>query len=122
MTGLRGISTRLSRRSLDSSFMRRFVWILALLLLGGVLAATWYAYDKGFTKKWRGFVMDEFRKRGAEISMRRLTLEPWRGIVAKEVKVYDARDRRRVLAVIDEMRLVVNYANLAQGKAFLDAL
>lgn len=102
--------------------VRRFYLILLALLGGGLLAAGWYAYDRGFTRKWRSFVASEFRKRGVELRVSKLTLEPFRGIIAKNVKIYDARDQRRVLAVIDEMRLVINWANLVQGRTFLDAL
>ena len=102
--------------------MRRGYLILLGLLGGGLLAAGWYAYDRGFTRKWRSFVAGEFRKRGVELRVSKLTFEPFRGIVAKNIQIYDARDQRRVLAVIDEMRLVINWANLVQGKTFLDAL
>jgi hypothetical protein len=102
--------------------MRRSVLIFLALLFAVLLAAAWYASDKGFTKKWRQFVTSEFRKRGLEISLRRLNLVPFRGIVARDVRLYDARDRSRTLAVIDEMLLVINYANLLQGKTFVDAL
>ena len=96
---------------------------LGFALFGAtLLGAGWYAYDKGFTKKWRSYVTTEARKRGFEITLRKMTLEPWRGIVAKEVKLYDARDRKRVVAVVDEVRLVINYANVFQGKPFLEAL
>jgi len=102
--------------------MRRILR-LGFVLFGTTLLATgWYAYDKGFTKKWRSYVTTEARKHGFEITLRRMTLEPWRGIVAKEVKLYDARDRKRVVAVVDEVRLVINYANVFQGKPFLEAL
>jgi len=93
-----------------------------MLLAGGLLAAGWYAYDRGFTRKWRGYVASEFRKRGVELRVSKMTLHPFRGIIARDVKVFDARDRRRVLAGIDEMRLVINWANLVSGKTFLDAL
>lgn len=102
--------------------MRRVVSVILALLAAGLLAAGWYVYDKGFTKKWRAFVTEEFRKRGVELSLRKLTLEPFRGIVAKEVKIYDTRERRRTLAVVDEMLLVINYANLINRRPFLDAL
>jgi hypothetical protein len=102
--------------------MRRLLRLGFALFSATVLAAGWYAYDKGFTKKWRTYVTAEARKRGFEITLRRMTLEPWRGIVAKEVKLYDARDRKRVVAVVDEVRLVINYANVFQGKPFLEAL
>jgi hypothetical protein len=102
--------------------MRRILRLGFTLLGATLLFSGWYAYDKGFTKKWRSYVMTEARKRGFEITMRRMTLEPWRGIVAKEVKLYDAPDRKRVVAVVDEVRLVINYANVFQGKPFLEAL
>ena len=67
-------------------------------------------------------LLTEFRKRGVELSLRRLTLEPFRGIVAKEVKVYEKRGRKRTVAFVDEVLLVINYANLLRGKTFIDAL
>ncbi len=102
--------------------MRRVLLILLALLAATLLGAGWYAYDKGFTSKWRGIVTNEFRKRGFEVSLRRLTLDPLRGLVAKEVRVYETKERKRTIVFIDEMVLQVNYANLVRGKAFLDAL
>jgi len=105
-----------------SGFVRRVLLAFFALLLTAVLGAGWYVYKQGFTRKWRDQVTAEFRQRGVEVSLRRLTLDPFRGLVARELKVYDARDRRRVLAVIDEVQLDVNYANLVRGQTFLDAL
>ncbi|HEX8296873.1 MAG TPA: AsmA-like C-terminal region-containing protein [Chthoniobacteraceae bacterium] len=102
--------------------MRRVLLTFLGLLLITALCVGWYVYDKGFTRKWRNQVTEEFRKRGFEVSLRRLTIDPFRGLVAKEVKVLDARDRRRTLAVIDEVVLQVNYQNLFRGRTFLDAL
>ena len=102
--------------------MRRVLLTIFALLLAALLGAGWYAYDKGFTSKWRGLVTNEFRKRGLEVSLRRLTLDPLRGLVAKEVRVYETKERKRTVVFIDEMVLQVNYANLVRGKTFLDAL
>jgi hypothetical protein len=102
--------------------VRRVLLAFLTLLFAAVLGAGWYVYDKGFTRRWRDQVTEEFRKRGVEVSLRRLTLDPFHGLVARELKIFDARDRRRLLAVIDEVQLDVNYANLARGQAFLDAL
>ncbi len=102
--------------------MRRVVYTLVALFFGGILGAGWYAYDRGFTKKWRSFVASEFRKRGVEMSLRQLALEPFRGIVARDVKIYEGRDRHRTLAVVNEVLLVINYANFFQKKPFIDAL
>ncbi len=102
--------------------MRRILTSIAALLTLGLLAAGWYAYDKGFTRKWRTFVAREFRKRGVELWMSRLTLDPMRGIIAKNVQVFDGKDKRRTIAVIDEMRLMINWANFVRGHPFVDAL
>ena len=102
--------------------MRRVLLVFLGLLLAAGLGAGWYVYDKGFTRSWRNQVADEFRKRGVEVSLRRLTVDPFRGLVAREVKVFDARDRRRTLAVIDEIQLGVNYAALVRGQNFLESL
>jgi hypothetical protein len=102
--------------------LRRILYSLLAIVLGGLAAAAWYVYDKGFTKKWRGFVAEEFRKQGIEVSFPRLTLDPFRGLVAQDVKVFDARDRRRTLAVIDQIILGINYANALRGETFLDTL
>src|SRR4029453_5117184 len=102
--------------------MRRIIYAIFSIVVAGLLAASWYAYNKGFTRKWLGFVATEFRKRGVDLTLRKLTLHPLRGIIAKEVKVYDTNDKRRTMAVIDEMRLVINWANLIQKKKLIDAL
>jgi len=102
--------------------MRRFLVALVFILGAAILGGGWYVSTKGFTRKWRVFVSEEFRKRDVELTLRKLTLNPFRGIIANEVKVSDPRDRKRTLAVIDEVRLVINWANLIKGTTFLDAL
>ncbi len=102
--------------------MHRVLLAFLALLLAAAIGAGWYVFDKGFTRKWREQVSEEFRKRGVEVSLRRLTLDPFRGLVAKELKIYDASDRRRLLAVIDEVQLGVNYANFTRGQVALDSI
>jgi hypothetical protein len=102
--------------------MRRVLLTFFALLLAAFLGTAWYLYDRGFTRKWRTTVMEEFRKRGVEVYFRKLSLDPTRGLVASGVKVLDVRNRRRVLAEIDEMRLQVNLAQMARGEPFLESL
>jgi hypothetical protein len=106
--------------------MRRFLYramqVLLVLVLGFILWAGWYASQRGFGRKWRQFVTAEFRKRGVELTMRRLTLDPLQGIVAREVRVMDPNDRSRLLAFVDRVVLEVNYGNLLHGEPFLNAI
>lgn len=101
--------------------LRRLLYLSAVLLLAALVALAWYVSSKGFTRKWRTYIVGEFRKVGVEVHIRRLTLDPFRGLVAKEISVLDSRDRKRVLAWVDEMLLGVNYANALRGETFLDS-
>ena len=102
--------------------MRRVLLVFLALLAATLLGTGWYAYHRGFTSKWRTLVTDEFRKRGIELELTRLTLDPRRGFVAQEVRVFETRERKKSIVFIDEMVLQVNYANLVRRKTFLDAL
>ena len=102
--------------------MRRVLLTVFAIFLAVLLGTAWYVYNRGFTKKWRTTVMEEFRKRGVELYLRKLYLDPMRGLVAQGVRVLDTKNRKRALAEIDEMILQVNYANLLRGEPFLDAL
>ena len=65
--------------------------IFLALILAAFLGAGWYFYKRGFNREWRQFVAGEFQKRGVEISMRQLAMVPFRGIVARDLKVYERR-------------------------------
>ncbi len=83
---------------------------------------SWYLYKKGLTKPWRESIVDEVRKHGVEMSFGKLTVEPFRGLVAKDVKIFDSPKRKRVIAKVDEIVIEANYASAARGQNFLDAL
>lgn len=104
--------------------MRRLVYrlsqILVVLALGSILWGGWYLSHRGLSRKWRKHLVEEFKKNGVEISFRRLTLDPLRGLVAREVRVMD--ERKRMLAAINSVVLDLNYANLLHGQPSLNSL
>src|SRR2546428_79923 len=116
------ISTRHARAAPEIRPGRRVLLAFFSLPFAAPPRAGGYVDTKGFSPKGREQVSGEFRRRGFEVSLRRLTLDPFRGLVARELKIYDARDRRRLLAVIDEVQLDLDYASLAHGKVSLNAL
>lgn len=89
---------------------------MALLWVG------WYGYKKGLTRHWREIVTREFRRRGIEVSFKKLTLDPFRGLVAREVTLFDAADRLRLVAEIDSAVLSVDLGRFVNGRPFLTAL
>lgn len=102
--------------------MRKFIQIVLLLLLLGVGGGGWYLYRKGFTKPWRELVGEELRSRGIELTFSKLTVDPFRGLVAKEVRIFDSPAQRRVVAKVNEMVIEGNYANAVRGTSFVDAI
>ncbi len=93
-----------------------------VLVLGGLAAGSWYLAKKGFSRNWRNKVVEELHKRGVEASVRRLTLDPFRGLIARDVRIYDYKKRERTLAVVSELSLDINYAALFHHQPFLNAL
>jgi hypothetical protein len=103
-------------------FLRRLAWLAALLILGLLVWAGYYVCNHGFSRHWRVRVSQEFKRRGLDLYVHRLTLDPIQGLVAREVQIYDATDPDRVLATIDRVALDINLTNLLHSKPFLDAV
>src|SRR6059058_6547169 len=90
---------------------------IAVSLSGG-----WYLAKRGFGRQWRYRVVEELHKRGVEASVGRLTLDPFRGLIAQNVRIFDYKNRENTLAVISEISLDINYAALIHHEPFLNAL
>src|ERR1700704_7051906 len=105
-------------RRLGVSVLRFVVVIFLSASLGG----GWYLAKKGFGRHWRNQITQELRKHGVEARIRRLTLDPFRGLVARDVRIYDYKKRENTLAVISEIALDINYAALLHHEPFLNAL
>jgi hypothetical protein len=119
------------RRKRSGSFYRRWTWrkqIVAsgtrLLVVGTftlLLWGGWYLANKGFGREFRTRVVQELRKRGIDASVRKLTLDPFRGLVARDLRIYDAKNRITLLS-ISEVALDINYAALLHRQPFLNAI
>jgi AsmA-like C-terminal region len=96
--------------------------LTVLLLLAGLILGGWYLARKGFGREWRNKLVEELHKRGVEASVRRLTLDPFRGLVARDVRIFDYKNRENTLALISEVSFDINYAALVHHQPFLNAL
>lgn len=115
--GLQDRQLTLSRRLLVSAFRLATVLAISAFISGG-----WYLARKGFGRQWRSRVVEELHKRGVEASIRRLTLDPFRGLIAQDVRIFDYKNREKTLAIISEIALDINYAALIHNQPFLNAL
>jgi len=99
--------------------------LMRLAILGaicGVIGGGYYLARRGFGREWRYRVVEELHKRGVEADIGRLTLDPFRGLVARNVRIFDYKNRENTLAVISEVSLDINYAALIHRQPFLNAL
>ena len=98
----------------------RWVTLVTLVLL--LSWAAYYYYHTGFGRHWRAMLSKEFEAFGLEVRVRRLTLDPVRGLVAKDLQIYDSGRRQLIIAQISDLSLDINYANLFQGEPALNAV
>jgi hypothetical protein len=116
----------------ERSFTRRLLIsaarLVVILAISAAIGGGWYLARKGFGREWRHRVVEELHKRGVEASIRRLTLDPFRGLIAQDVRIFDYKNRQsgsgreNPLAIISEVALDINYAALIHHQPFLNAL
>jgi hypothetical protein len=99
--------------------LMRLMILAAIFAIGG---GGYYLAKRGFGRQWRYRVVEELHKRGVETSIGRLTLDPFRGLIAKNVRIFDYKNRENTLALISEVSLDINYAALIHHEPFLNAL
>src|SRR6059058_6505177 len=102
-----------------ATILTRLLILVAILIFG---SSGWYLAKRGFGRQWRYRVVEELHKRGVEASVGRLTLDPFRGLVAKNVRIFDYKNRENTLALISEISLDINYAAFIHHEPFLNAL
>src|SRR6266700_4189979 len=93
-----------------------------LVAIAGIFGGGWYLAKRGFGREWRYRVVEELHRRGVEASVGRLTLDPFRGLVAQNVRIFDYKNRENTIAQISRISLDVNYAALLQHQPFLNAI
>ena len=106
--------------------MQRILYIFVrLFFLLAVIFGVWiavYAYNEGFTKKWRKLIMEEFEKRGIDAEIEKLTIDPFQGLVARNVKIYANEKNKPLLASIDNITLDVDPIKLLRKKQSLNSV
>jgi hypothetical protein len=105
------------RRSIALALRILFLALFLALAVGG-----WYLARKGFGRQWRYKLVEELHKRGVEASIRRLTLDPFRGLVAHDVRIFDYKKRENTIALISKVSLDINYGALLHRQPFLNAI
>ncbi|MGY8687450.1 MAG: hypothetical protein ACKVHP_06905, partial [Verrucomicrobiales bacterium] len=80
-----------------------------------------YAYQEGFTKKWRKLIVKEFAKHSLTVSFDTLTLSPFSGLVANNVILLD-RDTKKEIATVSHVKLDIDLPKLVRKERFLERI
>jgi hypothetical protein len=97
-------------------------WPFLVLLVAAIAWISWYGYAKGFGRRWRGLLEKEFDRYGLSIDVNKLTLDPFHGLIARDVAIFDSKSSDMLLAEINNISLDVNYANLFQHEPALNSV
>src|SRR5437899_11723133 len=89
--------------------------VLRLVVLGaifGIIVGGYYLARRGFGREWRYRVVEELHKRGVEADIGRLTLDPFRGLIARIVMIFDYKNSDKTLVVIYEDSFNLIYVSI----------
>jgi hypothetical protein len=103
-------------------FLRVARWLFLALVCAGLVWLGWYGYAKGLGRHWRSLLEKEFARYGLSIDIGKITLDPFRGLIARDVQIFDNRQEENLLAEINQVSLDVNYANLFQHEPALNSV
>ncbi|MDI1313499.1 hypothetical protein [Prosthecobacter sp.] len=100
-------------------FLRRLLlfMVASFLLAGGV-----YLNTTSFHERWHGFVTGELAQHGVHLNFERLTVNPFGGMVARGVKVFNDASKQHVVASVDRLNLDVDFGSLIEGRVKIDGL
>src|SRR5204863_9291056 len=114
--------TRFRKRTWRKRIALGLIRLTVLAAIVAIIGGGYYLARRGFGREWRYRVVEELHKRGVEADIGRLTLDPFRGLVANNVRIFDYKNREKTLALISEVSLDINYAALIHRQTFLNAL
>src|SRR5438034_8829699 len=114
--------TRFRKRTWRKRIALGLIRLTVLAAMVAIIGGGYYLARRGFGREWRYRVVEELHKRGVEADIGRLTLDPFRGLVARNVRIFDYKNRENTLALISEVSLDINYAALIHNQSFLNSL
>lgn len=97
-------------------------WLFLVLVCAGLVWLGWYGYTKGLGRHWRSLLEKEFARYGLYIDIGKITLDPFRGLIARDVQIFDNQQEENLLAEINQVSLDVNYGNLFQHEPALNSV
>jgi hypothetical protein len=100
-------------------FLRR---LLLFLVTSALLAAGVYVNTESFRAQWHGFVTGELALHGVQLDFEHLTINPFGGLVARGVRVFNDAEKKHLIVAMDRLNLEVDFGQLIEGRVEIEAL
>lgn len=97
---------------------RLFKLCVASALLDGLI----YAGTDSFSQKWRDFIVGQLEERGLYLDFEGLMINPFGGLIARDVKIYRTSERKNMLVSVDRLNLEFDYGKLMEKMFVVDGL
>lgn len=102
--------------------IRRLFVLFCLVATGALVWAGVYTRREGFTESWRDAIEREFASRGYHVSIGKITLGAFRGLVAEDVRFYQDGLRSEELAFVDDVHLDLDLSQILEKKLSINSL
>lgn len=102
--------------------MRFFRRLFKMLVASALVAGCLFLSSDDFGRTWRGFVIAQLAERGIHLDFEHLVLNPFGGLVARDVRVFNNSDRQQLLASVDRLNLDIDYGKLLDHEVVLEGL
>lgn len=96
--------------------------VLFFLAFSFVLAAGTFVTTDSFRERWHGFVTEELASHGVHLNFESLTINPFGGLIAKKVSVFNDATRKHLVAAVDRLDLDVDPGELLRGQVHITGL
>lgn len=102
--------------------LRLLTRLFLLTTLCGVAWGVMFLSSSAFGERWRTFVTEQMAERGVYVRFSRLSIDPFRGLVARDVQIFNDENRRQVVATLDRVNLDFDLGRLLRGEVVVESL
>lgn len=95
--------------------LRSLAFLIFAAAIPAVLAAIWWVNHTGLPDSWRSAIEKEIAKQGAHVEIGGLSYNPFRGVVATQLRVFSQADHRQEISCLQSVVLGFDKTKLARG-------
>jgi len=111
----------MGHRHLLHNLRTAFFIVVVCGIVAGI-ASLWWANETGLPETWRAKIEEELGKHGAHVHIDSLTYIPFKGLIAKSVRIFSDKERTKEVSRLERVVLDFNKTQLLKKKFQLTKL